>query len=339
MVTPVNVIAVPANAGSNAAAPYSITSYVAGFNTDVAQFKVSVAFAAFMGSVNVSATPKSSAFINEMAGTVLSAAPVVKVLETAAASGVVFNPVAPVVTVMVYIVFAVRADLGTKNAWRSKGLYSTAPFTAVLPTVKVMVDALIVEGSISFENPMLTAPTFTGTPVSPVFGYDPTTVGAAVSALVPVVNSDVKNTVFTAVPKPNVIPLAAFAPPNTFSRYLVLATKAPESELYVLFKPMVAEVFAVFNVTVSMALELTFVSVPLATVKSCTKFFKTYVPESSAIGSENSITILALVGTPDVPGGGVVPCTWGGTNAPCPNDSVPENAPVKDELLVVKENA
>ena len=98
---PVKGITVPVDAGSNAADPYFITSYVRGFNTDVAQFKVSVALAAFMGSVNVRATPKSSALINEMAGTVPSALPVVKVLVTADANGVVLSPVTPVVTVMV----------------------------------------------------------------------------------------------------------------------------------------------------------------------------------------------------------------------------------------------
>src|SRR3989338_2054900 len=191
MVVPVKETAVPAEAALKPAAPYLITSYALGFSTEVAQFKESVAFAAFMGSVKVMAMPKSSALIKEMAGFVVSAAPVVKLRVTAEAKATPFAAFTPVPTTSVYVVFAFKAALGAKNACFPRSSYVTVPFTDVDPTDKVILLVVMVEESMLLLNPTLTMPTFTGTLTSPELGNDPTTPGAVVSEVVPAVNSSV----------------------------------------------------------------------------------------------------------------------------------------------------
>jgi hypothetical protein len=212
-----------------------------------------------MGSVKVMAMTKSSALIKEMPGAVASAEPVVK-LRVTAAKAVSFNAFTPVVKLKVYVVLAFKGPCKIKYPVRSKGLYSKVPFTLVVPTFKVTFAAVSVEGSISFENPILRAPKFTGTAVAPLSGKEPRTVGAAVSAAVPVVNSVVYIEFASWPAGANSMLFPALAPPNTFKRCLVLAANAPE--LNVPFKVRVAEVLVEFKVTVSMAEELTSVSTP-----------------------------------------------------------------------------
>src|SRR3989338_2613035 len=189
MVVPVRETAVPAATASKPAAPYLITLYTRGFSTEVAQFKESVALAEFMGSVSVTAMPKSSALMKEMAGFVASADPVVKLRATAVVNAVPFAAFTPVPTVSVYVVLAVSAALGANNACLARSSYVTVPFTLVDPTDKVILLVVMLDESMLLENATEIIPTFTGTLVSLELGYDPTMAGAPVSVLVPGVNS------------------------------------------------------------------------------------------------------------------------------------------------------